>query len=126
MNNFKLTFTQCKQIINNGYDLKEVLNDLNEIPEWAHLEEIADIKSIMNSGCGGNAHISCYYSDAKRIFLAHSDEIEKVLEEVFDCEPPVWNVQEDTFAQFISSMLQTAVEFICYGFVDILDGVNWD
>ena len=126
MNNFKLTFTQCKQIINNGYDLKEVLNDLNEIPEWAHIEDIADIKSIMSSGCGGSAHISCYYADAKRIFIAHSTEIETVLEEVYECALPVWDVQNYTFDQFISNMLQSAVEHICYQFEAQLDNVNWD
>ena len=126
MTTFNLTYTQCKQIINNGYDLKEVLTELNEIPKWAHLNDIADIQRILQGGCSACAHISCFYADAKRIFLENTDSIEEVLTEIYDCELPTWDVQNDTFEQFISNMLQIAVEHICFNFDEVLNGVNWD
>lgn len=121
----KLTFTQLKQIKSNGVDIRDAIEDLNNIPEWANLDSISEIQSIIQCGCASNAHISCFYADALRIFTDNSNDIEDVLSEYL-CEPICWDIQNDTFAQFVSTQLQTAVELICSNFSEMLDGVNWD
>ena len=121
-NSIQLTFTQCKQIKENGFDLNDAVEQLNAIPEWCHLDSISEIQSIIQCGCASNAHISCFYHDAKVIFTDNTDEIEKVLEEQF-CEPVKWDIENESFDQFVSKLLQTAVESVAYGFNEMLEGV---
>lgn len=121
----KLTFSQLKQIKENGFDIRDAVEDLNNIPEWASLDSISEIQSIIQCGCASNAHISCFYADAKRIFMENSSNIEDVLSEhVY--EPLQWDIESETFDQFISKILQIAVESIAQNFSDMLDGVDWD
>lgn len=119
-----LTFTQCKQIVANGFELREVVTELNEIPAWAHLSTVCEIQSIIQCGCAANAHISCFYAQAAAIFNENSADIESTLEQTY--EEMVWNIAEETFTQFTSKLLQTAVEHIAYNFSEMLEGVNWD
>ena len=53
---------------NEAFKLNEVVEQLNNIPAWASLDSISEIQSIIQSGCASNAHISCFYADAKDIF----------------------------------------------------------
>ena len=121
----KLTFTQLKQIKSNGVDIRDAVEDLNNIPEWACLDSICEIQSIIQCGCASNAHISCFYADATRIFTENSSDIENVLSE-YVCEPLEWNIHDETFDQFVSRCLQIAVESVAQNFSDMLDGVDWD
>lgn len=121
----KLTFSQLKQIKENGFDIRDAVEDLNNIPEWASLDSISEIQSIIQCGCASNAHISCFYADAKRIFIENSSDIEDILiEHVY--EPLQWDVESETFDHFVSKILQITVECIAQNFSDMLNGVDWD
>lgn len=124
-NSMELTFTQCKQIVANGVDLREAVEQLNSIPAWASLESISEIQGIIQCGCSANAHISCYYHNAKIIFMENTQEIEEVLENAIE-DSLTWDVENTTFDQFVSTALQIAVEYTARGFEEMLEGVDWD
>lgn len=106
----QLTYTECKKIVNNGYNLRLVLDEFKNVPAWANLNSTYEIESIAVHGCEANAHISCFYYKAKKIYLEYSDRIEVYLgtqdldlKFTFDIELEDINI-------FIARILMTAVE----------------
>ena len=130
MSNITLTFTQCKQIINNGHDLREVVEQLNDQPDFMsdntgmQIDSISELQSILQCGCASNAHRSVYYFEAQQCMSKHGDEVLEYIENAMGELPAIPN--GSSWSQIASTYLVIAIELWCGGFADILEGVDWD
>ena len=125
----ELTFTQCKQLAANVADIRVFLESVNAQPDFMQFEQmgvdsVAELQSIINSGCASNAHRSVYYYDAAQCMALHGDDVLEYIENVLGELPAIeigtsWN-------QIASVYLTTAIELWCGGFAGDLDGVDWD
>lgn len=127
MSKIELTFTQCKQIINNGHDIRDFVESINDQPEWMvggmGIASICELQAILQSGCAANAHRSVYYYDAQKVMAGYGDEVLDYIENQLGDLP---NVTGQGWSQMASTYLSCAVELWCSQFADTLDGVNWD
>lgn len=124
----ELTFTQCKQIINNGEDLREIVKQLNDQPAFMSGEmgigSICELKSIIQSGCASNAHKSVYFHAATQHMAEYGDDVLEFLEgELGEIPQPKSGVSWGELASFY---LSYAIKLWCSDFADALDGVDWD
>lgn len=127
----ELTFTQCKQIIENGVDLREFVERVNDQPEFMSdtnfnmgIDSIGELQSIIQCGCASNAHASVYYYDANKCMSEHGDEVLEYIENsIGELLPPK---EGSSWSQLASDYLSAAVELWCGSFADDLDGVNWE
>lgn len=129
MSSFELTFTQCKQIIENGADLREFLEQVNDQPPFLEfmgaIDSISEIQAILQGGCASGAYMPAVtYSTSLECMAQCSDSVEKQLAEM-DLEFS-FNPANDSFSGFCVDLCSAAVEAWCYQFADILDGVDWD
>jgi len=130
MSNITLTFTQCKQIINNGYTLSEVVEKLNDQPEFMsdntgmQIDSISELQSIIQCGCASNAHSSVFYYEAAQCMAKHGDDVLVYIKNHYGELPSI--PEQTGWNQIASFYLVIAIESWCYQFNDILEGVNWD
>lgn len=129
MNKIKLTFAQCKQIVeNSGIDgLRVFVESVNDQPEWMAgvmgIDSICELLAILQGGCAANAHQSVFYYDANLVMSIHGDNVLEYIENHLGELP---NVTGQSWSQMACTYLSCAVELWCSQFSDILDGVNWD
>lgn len=109
----ELTLNQCRQI-SKATDLREFVVSLNERPEWLKTEMGVDgldeIRNIADMGCASNAHASCWYADANKFMSEYGDEVVEFIEG-HDIEIKL--EAGESWHQFASKVLQTAVELYC-------------
>jgi hypothetical protein len=128
-NSIQLTYTQCKQLKQNGVDLADFLERVNDQPNFMQfsgmgIDSIGELQAIIQSGCASNAHRSVFYHDAKNCMDEYGDD---VLQYIEDCEGEVPHPPQDfSWSQLASFYLSCAVELWCSAFDADLDGVNWD
>lgn len=120
----ELTYTQCKQIISNGLDLREELERLRDQPEWLEYElSIADIQAIQQGGCASGAYMPAVtYHKAVDTMSEHGDDVLDHIESVYG-EIPQPNKGE-SWGGIAVFYLALSIDTWCLGFD--LDGVNWD
>ncbi len=121
----ELTFTQCKQLIENGYDIREVVERLSDQPGWitCHSDfEISDIQGIQEGGCASGACMPAVtYHRANEVMKEYGDE---VLEYIYKSDAEFTIPEGVSWSQLASHCLSMAIELWCWQFD--LDGVNWD
>ena len=126
----QLTFTQCKQLLNNGVDLREFIESIEQQPDFikhmGEIDSISEMQAIIQGGCASGAYMPAVtYAVALECFTEHSNEITDLLEE-FGYEDFTFCLKTETLSSFASSMVSAAVECWVNQFQDMLDGVNWD
>lgn len=122
-----LTFTQCKQLIEKGVDLRDFCEDIENQPEFIKsmgaIDSIADIQAIQQGGCASGAYMPAVtYSTALECMVSHNVSVESQLEGLgheFTFYP-----SEETFSGFAVKIVSAAVETWAASFD--LDGVDWD
>lgn len=112
---FKLSFSQCKEIINNGDDLREFLESVTtNQPEFiismGAIDSIYELKSIKEGGCESGAYMPAVtYCTALKCMTDHYEEIESILQdhgfETFD-----FNLERESFSGFCVRLVSMAVE----------------
>lgn len=126
MNNIELTYTQCKQLTANYSDLREVVENLNDQPDWITVNQtldMADIQAIQQGGCASGAYMPAVtYHTAKETMNTYGDEVLEYIEEVYG-ELPQPDAGE-SWSGIAVFYLSIAVELWAGAFD--LDGVNWD
>lgn len=125
----KLTFTQCKQIIENGVDLRDFVERVNDQPDFMQydgmgIDSISELQSIIQCGCASNAHSSVYYYDANKCMSEHGDSVLEYIENSIGELPAP--KEGSSWSQLASDYLSAAIELWCGNFADDLDGVDWD
>ena len=123
--NIQATFTQCKQITDNGLDLRETIELINDQPIWIveqHCLDIADIQAIQQGGCASGAYMpTVTYYTANKVMAEHGDDIFDYIEGQYGEVPQSNETSWSHMAVFYYSL---AVELWAGQFN--LDGVNWD
>lgn len=128
-NTFVLTFTQCKQIIDNGEDLRDTLENLNDQPRWltdmGAIDSVSELQAILQGGCESGAYMPAVtYSTALDTMNEHGDDIfEYIKQRMGDLPAPRVGDNWSSTAVYYCSM---AVELWCSQFSSTLDGVDWD
>jgi len=130
MSNIQLTFTQCKQLVNNGVDLRGFVEQINDQPEFLHfmgkIDSISELHAILQGGCASGAYMPAVtYHTANKCMAECSDSIEEQIADSFE-EGIVFNPSTDSWYQFASTLVSAAVESWCYQFNSALEGVDWD
>ncbi len=120
-----LTFTQCKQLVANGYDLSGVVEQLKDQPDWITCHssfEIYDIQAIQQGGCASGAYMPAVtWRTANQVMSDYGDEVLEYIEE----QGVELTIPEGvSWSQLASRYLSAAIELWCGQFD--LDGVNWD
>ena len=120
----ELTLTQCKQLNANYSDLREVVRQMEDQPEW--IEDglsVADIQAIQQGGCDSGAYMPAVtYRRAASTMSEHGDDVLDYIEQALGEVPkPHEGFSWDGLAVFY---LSRAVELWAYQFD--LDGVDWD
>jgi len=128
-NSFELSFTQCKQLIENGVDIRDFLAKLNNQPYFLEtlgvIDSISELQAIIQGGCESGAYMPAVtYANALDAMGKHSTDIEfwasQTIEEI------VFNPSEDTFSGLATKLCSAAVENWVNQFFSDLDGVDWD
>ncbi len=125
---FSLTFTQCKQLTENGTDLRNFLETMNSQPEFlvsmGEIESIAELQEIQQGGCKSGAYMPAVtYHTALDTMANHSDSVEQWCGDCFP-EGIVFYPETETFGGFAVKLVSVAVEEWARQFN--LDGVSWD
>jgi hypothetical protein len=88
---FNLSFSQCKQIINEECpsELRNVVERLNDQPKWLQsmgvIEEMCTLQSISQGGCASGAYMPAVtYHTALETMLEHGDDILSYIEDQLD------------------------------------------
>ena len=75
-----LTFLECKNLINSGFDLRKTLKSIKDQPEFlvelGGIDCIRTIAAINQGGCASGAFMpAVIYSDALDCMNKHGDEV---------------------------------------------------
>lgn len=86
-NTFELTYTQCKQIIKNGGDLRDTVERLNDQPDWllemGGINDVAELLAIKQDGCASGAFMPAVtYHTALEIMGGHGGDVLDYLDNV--------------------------------------------
>jgi len=126
---FPLTFTQCKQLIANGYDLQDFLESVTtDQPEFIKhmgaIDSISELQAIQQGRCASGAYMPAVtYATALDAMNQHYEEIESILYQ-HGAEPLTFDHTDETWAGFAVKLVSLAVELWVGEFN--LDDVNWD
>lgn len=118
-----LSYTQCKQIAEINTDWRDVVEALNDQPEWIieHLE-VYDIQAINQGGCASGAYMPAVtYHTAQQTMAAHGDAILDYINDIYGTLPAIG---DDSWSGYCCTMVSMAVELWCSRFD--LENVNWD
>ena len=121
-----ITYTQCKQLVQNDPNLRDVVEAMNNQPEWITEElDIADIQAVIQGGCSSGAYMPAVtYYQATKTMTEHGDEVLEYIEEVLGELPAP--KPETSWSGMAVYYLSTAVELWCSNYDEVLSGVNWD
>lgn len=123
----ELTFTQCKQLINNDYDLRDFIESIENQPdfikEMGAIDSIAELQAIQGGGCASGAYMPAVtYHTAIEIMSNHSIEVFDYIESKFGEIPQPQKIT--SWSGLAVFYLSLAVEEFANSFN--LDDVNWD
>lgn len=127
----ELTFTQCKQIIQN-HDrdtLEQFIDDVNNQPEFISsmqpIDSVCDLQAILQGGCASGAYMPAVsYYTASKCMGEHGDDVLDYIEESLGELPEP--EKGTSWSGLAVHYLSCAVELWVSQFSDVLDGVNWD
>lgn len=125
---FTLTFTQCKQLADNGVDLRDFIEELNNQPAFldfmGNIESISQIQAILQGGCESGAYMPAVtYHKAQQCMGECGDDVLDYLESRgYDIPTP----EGLSWSGYCSVLCSMAVEAWCQHFSDNLDGVDWE
>ena len=116
MNNISLTYTQCKTLLNNGFDLRDIVEEWNNQPDFLEvmgvIESVEELASIIEGGCESGAYMPAVtYDTALECMTKHYDSIEEQISLTQGDEAKfTFNPASDSFAGFCVQLCSFAVE----------------
>ena len=118
----ELTFTQCKQLIDNGTDLREFCKEITNQPEFIRfmggIRYLYDIQAIQESGCASGAYMPAVtYYTAMACMVNNLDQVMEYWYEEKLPSPPSYEEQA-------TILVSNAVE--CWVSQFDLTGVDWE
>lgn len=123
----ELTYTQCKQIIELGEDLRSVVERLQDQPEWllalGEIDSFCTVQAVNQGGCASGAYMPAVtYWQASKLMGKWGDE---VLDYIQDMGFEVPTVGDDSWGGYCCALVSLAVELWCGQFIDLY-GIDWD
>jgi hypothetical protein len=85
------------------------------MPEWLNIGTISEAMAIRKSGCASNAHISCFYYEARQIMAKHGDDVLDYIEEATGTLPPP--PADTSWSGIAVHYLSMAVEIWASGYI---------
>lgn len=124
-NQFNLSFSECKRLINEGIDLRDFVDSVNDQPAWllemGGIEELDELLAIRQGGCASGAFMPAVtYRTAMRIMGVYGDEI---MEYVEDQLSEITLPSGESWSGLAVYMVSRAVELWCGQFD--LDPIDW-
>lgn len=112
-NPFDLTFAECRQIIQNGGDLRSIVESLNDQPEWllamGGINSLAELQSVAVGGCESGAFMPAVaYHTANKVMAEYGDYVIAYLEDLaleFKLDPAI-----HSWRGFACKVLSSAVD----------------
>ncbi len=126
MKNISLTMTQCRQIRETGHDLRELIESLEDQPDWITYNEplsVYDIKSIQQGGCASGAYMPAVtYVIAADTMNECGNDVFTYIEDVYGelPQPPTTESWRGMAVFYLSLAIET---WVCQ--FD-LDGIDWE
>jgi hypothetical protein len=122
-----LTFTQCKQLKANGYEIQDFIDQIQNQPEFIQaagwIDSICELQAIQQGGCASGAYMPAVtYSTALDVMSKHGNDVLEFIGNILG-ELPTPPVGE-SWAGMAVFYLSYAVE-LWAGQFD-LHGVDWD
>jgi hypothetical protein len=126
---FDLTYTQCKEIINNGDDLRDFVEQVNNQPEWilamGGVNDICELRAIIEGGCASGAYMPAVtYCTANKVMAQYGDDVLEYLDQT-GVDDFYLNTGSDSWSGFAVKVLSTAVEMWALQFDDITSGLTY-
>ena len=126
---FDLTYTQCKEITENGDDLRDVVERLQDQPEWllsmGGINDICELRAIIEGGCASGAYMpSVTYCTANRVMAQYGDDVLEYLADQAEC-PFGLDPSQDSWSGFAVRVLSSAVEMWALNFDDVTSGLTY-
>lgn len=126
MTAINLTFTQCKQLIDNDIDLREFVESIENQPEWIKeagvIDSISELQSIQQGGCASGAYMPAVtYHTAGQIMEKYGDDILDYIESTYGELP---SVDGKSWSEMAVHYFSCAVELWAGTFN--LENVDWD
>ena len=126
----ELSFSQCKQAIESGIDLRDLQERFNDQPEFIKETQVIDwndAQAILQGGCENGAYMPAVtYNTAQSIMNQYSDNIEAVFEEFgYGAHKMTWYITEEPFASFCVKVVSRAVELWVSQFAEELENIGW-
>lgn len=122
----QLTFTQCKQLIENGTVLRDFLEAVENQPDFikkaGEIDSLAEISSINQGGCASGAYMPAVtYHTANETMSECGDEVLQFIEDTYGELPSI--PAGESWSGMAVLFLSCAVEGWCSQFD--LDGVEY-
>jgi hypothetical protein len=126
---FDLTYTQCKEILNNGDDLRDFIDQVNDQPAWllamGGINDICDLRAIIDGGCSSGAYMPAVtYCTANKVMAQYGDDVLDYLADQYGGSFEL-NQANDSWSGFAVKVLSTAVEMWACQFDDITNGLTY-
>ena len=126
----ELSFSQCKQAIETGIDLRDLQERFNNQPDFVKEMQIIDwndAQAILQGGCESGAYTPAVtYQTAQAIMNQYSDSIETIFEHLDSGYTVIeWDIMRDTFATFCVKVVSMAVELWVQQFAEELETIGW-
>jgi len=122
-----LTFTQCKQLIEKGVDLRDFIQSIEDQPEFIKsmgaIDSISEMQGIIQGGCASGAYMPAVtYHVANSTMGEHGDNVLDYLDSQLGELPPIQG--GESWSGMAVHYLSCAVE-VWVGQFDLND-VDWD
>ena len=129
-NMFSFSFSEVKTLIENGVDVRALIERLNDQPDFIKhmgvIDSLDEIFSISQGGCNSGAYMpATTYHTALDCMTEHGDEVADIISEHCVGVSP-FDLEEETFAGYCSRLCCTAVELwvsSVYSDLECLDNV---
>lgn len=127
MPNINLTFTQCKTLINNGFNLRDIVEEWDNQPEFLEfmrlIESVQELAAIIQGGCVSGAYMPAVtYHTALECMTKHYDSIEEQINSIYGDELAfTFNPANEHFAGFCAKLCACAVESWVGSYADLVE-----
>lgn len=119
----EITYTECKNLLNNGVDLAYYVQQFEDMPVWISQEDIIDtiddLEAIYVHGCPSGCFMPAVTnSTAIEAMAEHGDEILSYIQE---CYGELENIDQTSWSGLCINFYSMAVELYASQFTELFE-----